>query len=295
MNNIDLNNIEVGNLIEFGSYPQSIVTGETAESLIKMCGKPDTTRSSLWHDYNYPVGSAMYADIEYSGRRYRVVYRKKHRESKILYEYTKYRDKKIYVFIYEPIVWRVLKITNDRALLVSEKILDAQEFFVGENRKIGDQVIYINNYEYSYVRQWLNDLFFATAFNDNEKPVIETTSVCNAPYTTKKEPNPYCCNDTADKVFLLSFEEAKALFINNKDRWKKATEYAKSQGCSVYATHDAKFNNAGWWLRSPDHKYENHVRCVGDGGGMGDGGFSCSNEPVNALEAIAPALCIKIR
>ncbi|MCM1368085.1 MAG: DUF6273 domain-containing protein [Roseburia sp.] len=271
------------------------MTGETAEVLIKMCGKPDIKRGSLWHDYNYPVGSGMYADIEYSGRRYRVVYRKKHRESKISYEYAEYRDNNFYAFIFEPIMWRVLKTVGDTALLVSAKLLDAQEFFAGEKRKIGDQVIYMNNYEYSYVRRWLNDMFFVTAFNDSEKSFIKTTSVCNAPQTTKKAPNPYCCSDTEDNVFLLSFEEAKTLFVDNKDRWKKATEYTKSQGCLAYKTHDAKFNNAGWWLRSPDHKYENCVRCVGYGGGMGDGGFSCANEPTCALEAIAPALCIKIR
>lgn len=232
----------------------------------------------------------MYADIDYSGKLYRAVFIKKYREEDT-HEYCKYRKKRIYFFLYEPIVWRVLQITDNAAMIVSEKLIDAQEYSVQNDKKTE---YYKNSYEHSYARAWLNGTFIETAFNEAEKALIQTTVVCNAGYTTKKENNPYACNDTVDKVFVLSYKEAEALFADNKDRWKKLTEYAKSQGCWGYATRDAKYDNDCWMLRSPGHTHENFIRCVGYGGGIGDGGFSCASAMYCALEAIAPALYIKI-
>jgi hypothetical protein len=295
MEKLILKNVQVWDIIEFGYYPQSVVSDEEIINvLIEKCGKPKLACNSSWKDYEYLVGKGMYADIIYLDKRYRLVYMQKHRESDFIYKDTSYFDNKIYAFIFEPILWRVLNIVDNKALLVSQKLIDEQEFFVGRRRRKDKKTIYMNNYEYSHIRSWLNNNFYETAFNESEKSIILTTEVCNNSYTTKNENNCYVCNDTLDKVFLLSFNEAKTLFANNKDRWKKATEYTKSQGCFAYKTPDAKYNNAGWWLRSPDHKYENCVRCVGYGGGLGDGGFSCSNEPANTLASIAPAIYIQL-
>ena len=288
MNNRDFVNLTVGDRVEFGQYPQSIVTdNDTLTALKNICGNPRINLDSLWHDYDYNTGSGMYADIDYSEKLYRAVYIKKYRD-----EDCTYRKKRIYIFLYEPIVWRVLQITDNTAMLVCEKLIDGQEYSIQNDRKTE---YYKNNYEHSHVRAWLNSTFIQTAFNDTEKKSIQTVTVCNAGYTTKKENNPYTCNDTADKVFLLSYKEAETLFADNKDRWKKLTEYAKSQGCWGYMTRDAKYDNGCRMLRSPDHIHENFIRLVGDSGGIGSGGFSCSSAMYYALEAVAPALYIKIK
>lgn len=293
MNKCEFKNLIVGEHIRFGRYPQSIVTDDDIiEALKNICGKPNIRSGSLWKDYNYVRGSGMYADVEYLDKFYRVVYRKKHREGNFEYEFSDYPDESIYVFLYESIEWRVLKIIDNRAMLVSEKLIDAQEYSIKKDQKTE---YYKNNYEHSNVRAWLNSIFLETAFGETEMSAIETVTVCNAAHTTKKANNPYACNDTVDKVFLLSFEEAQMLFADNKDRWKKLTAYAKSQGLSGYKTHDAKYSNDGWVLRSPCHTHENFIRCVGYGGGLGDGGFSTSKSSYCALEAIAPALYIKIQ
>ena len=291
MNKYDLNNLKVGERIELGWYPQSIVTDDdTIKALKEICGKPKLSRGSLWKDYNYATGSGMYADINFSDKRYRVVYKKKHRDGEV-YEFSDYPDGKIYITLYEPILWRVLKITDNKAMIVSEKLIDGQEFSILKKRERKKAKINKNNYEYSFVRQWLNNEFFETAFNDIEKSAVETIVVCNAASTTRNEINPYACNDTEDKVSLLSFQEAKTLFENNKARWKKVTEYAKMQGCFGYRTHDAKYDNSSWWLRSPHNKIETWVMEVGDGGGLhGFGSF----DNCEAIKGIAPAVYIKI-
>ena len=296
MEKIDFSKLKVGDMIELGQYPQGDETDpDLVRALKKICGEPQLQGGSLWHDYDNANGSAMYVDLDYSGKRYRMVYKHRHRNKRsFYYEINRYRDRRTYVFLYEPIVWRVLKIEDGKALLSSQKVLDGQEFFVWKKRKPEERDICPNNYEYSYIRWWLNNVFYETAFSDTEKAVIETTVVDNSPQTTKHINNLFACNDTEDKVFLLSYQEAKTLFADNKDRYKKATEYAKASDCYAYPTRDPKLNNGNWLLRSPQYNNEYRVRTVGTGGGIADGGCSTSNEPADLLYAVVPAINIKL-
>lgn len=161
-------------------------------------------------------------------------------------------------FKVEPIKWRVLDINNGEALLLSEKILDAH-MFAEES----------NNYADSEIRRWLNNEFYNKAFNKEEKSRIVTTNVDNSVRSTYpnglteeelKEywdsgKNKYVCENTSDKVFLLSEQEvtneeygfnADTTF-EDLNRQKQATEYAISQDLLGYSEND----NSCWWLRSP--------------------------------------------
>lgn len=292
MDKIEFSNLKVGDFVELGRYPQGDETDpDLVRALKKICGEPQLFDGSLWHDYDNVNGSAMYVDLDYSGNLYRMVYKHRHRNKQTFYyEINRYRDRRTYVFLYEPIVWRVLKIEDGKALLSSQKVLDGQEFFVERKRKPNERNIPRNNYEYSYIRWWLNNVFYETAFSDAEKAAIETTLVDNAPYTTKHATNYFACNDTEDKVFLLSYQEAKTLFADNKDRYKKTTAYARASDCYGYPTRDQKLNNGHWWLRSPQYDNEYHVRTVGDGGGC-----ELSTEPARFLNAVVPAIVIKVK
>ena len=283
-------NLTVGDSVALGSYPQSEVKDE---EVLRAAKKPFGKFCDRMK-YDNCWGSGEVCDFAYNGNRYRSVITKRFKE-KIFYKISGYRKGRTYVFAYEPILWRVLLIRDGQALLASEKVLDAQPFQHPEKQRTIDGItVYPNNYAHSGVRKWLNGTFFNTAFSDEEKARIVLTTVKNSAETTKKPINEYACDDTADKVFLLSFQEAAALFADNKSRWKKASDYVKAQGCYAYGTHDAKYSNACWWLRSPDHKYNNIVRCVGDGGGIGDGGFSTSHEPSSTADGVAPAIIVKI-
>ncbi len=66
---------KTGDIIEFGSYPQSEVTDAALKSaLTSRAGSTDG-----WTSYNYYIGGAQgdymkYTDVEYGGAKYRGVY-----------------------------------------------------------------------------------------------------------------------------------------------------------------------------------------------------------------------------
>ena len=134
----------------------------------------------------------------------------------------------------KPIEWTVMKTEENKVLLLSKYVLDAQPY----NKEFEEVT-----WETSDIRRWLNSGFYTTAFNDIEQSKVADTLVGtenNPMYGTDGG------NDTEDKVFLLSIEEAGSLFINDKERRALATKYAKKAG--VWITDEG---NAMWWLRSP--------------------------------------------
>ena len=94
-------------------------------------------------------------------------------------------------------------------------------------------------------------------------------------------------NNTQDKIFLLSIDEAEKYFKDGKDDGKdrecKPTNYAKKQG--VYTVS----GNCYWWLRSPGRNQDSaaYVHYYGFMGGEG------SNVICNNL-AVRPALWINL-
>lgn len=132
-----------------------------------------------------------------------------------------------------PIRWRILDIKNNKALLVSELLLDVQPY----NKE------YKNiTWENSSIRRWLNNEFINEAFSKSEQNKINLTYLHNndnKSYGTKGG------NDTQDKIFLLSINEVERYLTNRNQRMVKLTKYAKE--------HDASsdYVNGTWWLRSP--------------------------------------------
>ncbi|MCQ2592641.1 MAG: DUF6273 domain-containing protein, partial [Treponema sp.] len=150
-----------------------------------------------------------------------------------------------------------------------------------ESRTLGSKTIYPNNYKYSNVRAYLNSInnqyvteggtateydidwtdagFLTSAFNDEEKSRIKETVVDNSAASTGEESNSYACENTVDKIYLLSSAEAtKKLygFYNDEDRIMKTTEYARANGARV----------GYWWLRSPGYDGSSFAREIRDWG-----------------------------
>ena len=134
----------------------------------------------------------------------------------------------------KPIEWTVMKTEKNKMLLFSKYVLDTQQY----NEK-SEEV----TWETSDIRRWLNNDFYTTAFNDIEQRKVADTLV-------RTENNPKWGtvggNNTEDKVFLLSIEEAESLFINDEERRTTATKYAEKAG--VYMDDEGY---SWWWLRSP--------------------------------------------
>ena len=166
----------------------------------------------------------------------------------------------------EPIEWIVLEKTKKNVFVVSKYALDCLPYN------------YNNDYtsltwEECTLRKWLNDKFYANAFNKTEKGMIKTTTVenyDNAVYGTAGG------NDTKDKVFLLSqleminsdygFDESYDAYDVN--RRCAPTAYAIAQGTYADSYYQTSYgeNTCWWWLRSPGYEAGSVCRVYSDGG-----------------------------
>jgi hypothetical protein len=165
-----------------------------------------------------------------------------------------YNTKTVYWFKYETIKWNILKTLNNKALIISDLILDSHEYYTNLLRSVdvnhqgnNTRKVCENNYMYSYMRLWLNKTFYETAFNSLEQQIIETTTVNNSANTTQRESNLYVCGNTDDKLFLLSYKEAITYYPIDNERVALSSDYAKSQGAFTYIDN----GNSCYCLRSP--------------------------------------------
>lgn len=254
----------------FGIYPQTKVEASSLNGLSSI-----TFNESTWNDYGYYISGNVesymyYYDIDTDNNGtydYRGVYFTSYRPYVTNYgSYTSlsYQDDKgyntntIYWFKYEPIKWNALESKDGKALILADLILDSQDYNYTDGIKIIDgNTVYNNYYELSHIRQWLNDTFYETAFNELEKAIIETTNVDNSVSSTgiMSTHNPY--TNTNDKIFLLSYQEADKYFTDNTSRQAKPTDYAQAQGATT-STNSSYLGNGYWWLRSPRDHYDYH-------------------------------------
>ncbi len=157
-----------------------------------------------------------------------------------------------------PIEWLVLDIKDNKALLLSKFGLDAKPY----NAKAIP-----TTWETCTIRNWLNGEFMEKAFSTEEQRNILITMVDNTASQCYNEYSTDGGNDTKDKVFLLSYSEAKKyLGIDNNSNTKTRiapTEYALKQAAYVSSDYMTADDAAAgwWWLRSPGHNHR-YAACV---------------------------------
>lgn len=144
----------------------------------------------------------------------------------------------------EPIEWVVLKRNGENALLLSKYALDAKPF--------NDQKAPIS-WEKCTLRKWLNEDFLNTAFNKEEKEIVQLRKVdngleqlCYSMGWVNVTPDCFRQNDTMDKVFLLSIKEAQKDY-KEYVKGAEATQRVLNMGIHIYPEYD---NTCSWWLRS---------------------------------------------
>lgn len=242
--------------INFGRYPQTVVTDT---NLINELDKITTT-----NEYGY---------IEYNGQEYKKQVAKPYESNYTFKNGNSIKDGATYYFLVEPIKWKVLETTKDGYKLLSENLLDNQKFYTSrEDRTLNGNTIYANNYEYSNIRAWLNGYdgtsygvenytnkgFIDIAFTKEEQEIIKTTLVDNSIESTGDLENPYICNDTNDKIYLLSKQEAtnpeygfySEYSEKDPERISQPTDYALAR-YSFMLESEGYYGNGRWWLRSP--------------------------------------------
>lgn len=154
----------------------------------------------------------------------------------------------------EPIVWRVLANDGNRVLLLSEQAL------VGMTYNSKEHFLNDVTWETCSLRAWLNSDFLNDAFSAEEQQAILPTVISTPDYKDFTGFSVSGGNDTTDKVFLLSTDEAKKYLATDSLRICSPTDYAVYSGAAKrwgYYNDDSQKvaeyvdNVCWWWLRSP--------------------------------------------
>ncbi|MCR5309063.1 MAG: DUF6273 domain-containing protein [Bacilli bacterium] len=264
--NVDKKYKKEGNKIYFGSYPQNHVTDQDKIALLnsKVTALSTSTSSNDWTTYEYFIEGnvesyTFYKDIDLDNNGsfdYRGVYFTKYRpkfytqsspeEKDAIQNDFGYKVKTVHWFSYDTIEWNVLKEENGKAFIVSNIVLDNQTYYPTEESNKFDHNQgngFANNYELSNIRRYLNNNFYVTSFNSQEKEIVQTTNVDNSNKSDVE--NPYVCSKTEDKIFLLSESEIIDYLKTKEERIAKGSDYSKCQG--LVGTDSTCY----WWLRSP--------------------------------------------
>ncbi len=227
--------------VTYGLYPQTHVSDET---LISSLDALETAESNGWYLYDGAYYAKQSATPYDSSREFS--------------DGTKIAEGTEYWFKCEPIEWKVLSSSEGTYSLVSSVLLDAYCYYSStKERTIDGKTVYPNNYEYSDIRKWLNDEFYNSAFSLSNS-LIQTVMVDNSASTTVSSTNKYACDDTEDKVYLLSYADYENKdYFNYAARECRPTDWARASGAYVYTN-----GNGLYWMRSPDSGGSSEARCV---------------------------------
>ena len=217
--------------IIYGIYPQTHVSNT---ALLLSLNTLTTAESNGWYLYN----NAYYAKLT----------AKPYESNYTFDDGTKIVSGTTYWFKCEPITWKMLESNNGEYKLLSTVLLDAHCYYSSKSdRTIDGKTIYPNNYKYSDIRSWLNKEFYNTAFSlDNS--YIQTTKVDNSASTTASSTNSYACENTNDKVYLLSYQD----YLNAD--YGFSTSYSTYDTARQCKTTDYARANGAWYSTSSDHK-----------------------------------------
>lgn len=244
------------NIIYFGKYPQTIKD----ESV---------TLSSTANANGYFVGS--------DGEEYAKVIADPWKDSYKFSNNKTVTEGNEYYFKVEPIRWTILSTDGETATILCDSIIS--------NKRYDD---FDNNYEESEIRAWLNNEFYNTAFNNYEQAIIKTALIDNSEQSTGYSDNQFACENTNDKVYLLSYLEAKTIKGNNKDTKMQTSDYARATGVWIN-TDTSAYGNSCWWLRSPSCFSVDNANLVYD-----DGSVSIFSIVNNTSYGVVPTLTIKL-
>ncbi len=242
--------------IKYGYYPQTHVNDE---SLISALNLLEPTEVNGWYFYENNYYCKETAKV-FNNEQY------------TFDDKTTIQDKAEYWFLCEPITWNILKQDRNNYLLLSSMLLDTHEYYTDyETRTINNKDIYANNYEYSTIRNWLNNDFYDQAFVFNGSYVQET--MIDNSYSTfdGTADSIYASNQTTDKVTLLSYKDyldtnyGFESDANNTSitRQAKTTDYIRIRNawCNTTLQYSGTY-----WTRSPSNEFYYAAWNVNSGG-----------------------------
>jgi len=137
--------------------------------------------------------------------------------------------------------WRILDIQDDRALVISERVISPMYYHISEEDI---------TWENSSLRSYLNDEFY-NSFNATDRArIIEVNNINlhNPWYGTNGGSN------TDDKIFLLSLAEVVKYFGNSGQLYNRPSSDASLISDRYNSRRKAmmsEYLECIWWLRSP--------------------------------------------
>ena len=176
----------------------------------------------------------------------------------------------------EKISWIVIDTDGDKALLLSEKMIEGKPY---------DDTKKDVTWETCSLRKWLNEDFYGQAFTSEEKQMILKTTVNNR--DLPKEGNNYG-NDTVDYIYILNSREMK-------DAEASISKFAKA-GKTQYAKDNALKLTSDYWRRDPGTNSKTKEVSLRDmatvRGSDGNLNFHCSSNHITA--GVRPAMWVDI-
>ena len=145
----------------------------------------------------------------------------------------------------EPIKWRILSLSEDgnSAFVISDNCIDNKQYHKCYPSREYSSVLW----EDCTLRAWLNEDFYKSAFDEEERRLITKTTVIN------KDNEKYGTsggNNTEDYVYLLSIDDSlNTDYGFDADRTDSNTRLCKP----TYYTYGSTYGSGYcyWWLRSP--------------------------------------------
>ena len=195
----------------------------------------------------------------------------------------------------EPIEWVVLAKDKEKMLVLSKRALDTLPYHKNPEG---------TTWEYSTIRKWLHNIFYESAFtNDEHKYIIETTRHNYGVYGDTSG------NETKDKLFFLSnkdvrdpdlglCDEKSDYYIKDIKRRCAVTDYALAQGCKDYSklkldkdliiTEDGEYT-CHWWINNTAVAQEHASYVSAEGKVEREGGYAAT------MIGVRPAMYISLK
>ena len=214
-------------------------------------------------------------------------------------------------FQISPIRWQVLRRGSQSSLLLSEQILDWRHFLEPDLIEPQGRMILstvegcpsgtrANNWEWSTIRAWLEEVFVPAAFTREEQQLLVSKTVSNGRCTgcieEQAEAVKLQCGDTTNRAFLLSYADAVDPELGfDPDPMKRdplriaqVTDFAIARGVKPSRSIIDKKTLVGWWwLRSPAN-YKMYFAYIGH---RYEGGTVSSKDLASAKEAAQCRVC----
>ena len=268
--------VDVENLtLTYGLYPQKHINDSSLIDSLDALTSPESNDWYLYDDEYYAKLSATPYESNYK-----------------FDDGTQIVNGEVYWFKCEPITWNILFSNGGQHFLLSSVLLDAHCYWDSQGiRYIDGKAIYANNYKYSDVRTWLNDVFYNSAFALG-KDYIQTTIVDNSASTTNNSSNSYACANTEDNVFLLSYQDycnSDYGFSKTYTRCCKTTDWARARGAYAHNFNGEYQYNGLYLTRSPNSTGSGYIWIVNNAGELGSSSGIGRND-----YSVRPCIFLKI-